>query len=92
MTTDTDEKRVFAPPGGGFHQSDQGGKVDFGGFLLSAAEAAGKVPVIAPLGQRCAALARHVFAHRVLAGVQPARAFTPRKVQLKTLLHGRTLL
>jgi hypothetical protein len=28
----------------------------------------------------------------VLAGVQPARAFTPRKVQLKTLLHGRTLL
>ena len=45
-----------------------------GGVGLGAAKAAGKVPVVHALGQGGAALARHVFAHFVLAGVEQAVA------------------
>lgn len=73
LAADADEKTTVTPPHRGVHAWDEGDKVDFGGFLLSVAETADKVPVIVARRQRSASLVRDVFAHRVFARVQPAR-------------------
>ena len=88
MASDADEKCVFTAAGSDVHQSNEGRKVDIRSLLLSTAEAAGKVPVIASWRQGRSPLAGDIFAHRVLARFEQAVAVAVGKIQLKALFHA----
>ena len=87
MASDADEKCVFTAAGSDIHQSNEGRKVDIRSLLLSTAEAAGKVPVIASWRQGRSPLAGDIFAHRVLARFEQAVAVAVGNIKLKALFH-----
>ena len=69
---DIDKKTVGTRLGSSIHQADQCRKMERCGLRLGQSKTAGKVPIIHPFGQRCATLARHIFADLVFAGLKQA--------------------
>lgn len=69
---DADKKCVRPRFACGVHEANERGEMHLAGVGLGAAKAAGKVPVVHTFGQGGAALACHVLAHFVFAGVEQA--------------------
>ena len=65
------------------HQANQRGEMHLSGIGFGAAKTAGKVPVVHAFGQGGTALARHVLAHFMFAGVQKAVAVAAFNVKLE---------